>query len=88
MLKVILLRIILSSQWLFKIALNLNIWFMMRTFIIKKKIALLAFLSPVTFFPLKLLGCFVLLYDCKEEYVIIFGKVAFYIPSLLLTLVS
>lgn len=51
--------------------------------------ALLAFLSPITFFPLKLLLCsFVLQHDCKEEYVIIFGKAAFYILSLLLTLVS
>lgn len=49
---------------------------MMRTLIIKK-IALLAFLTPVTFFPFKLLGSFVHLSESKEKYVIIFGKVAF-----------
>jgi len=86
-LKVILLDIILRSQWLFKIALNFNTCFIMRTSIIKK-IAFLSFLSPVTFFPSKPFGYFVLLYDCKEEYVIIFGKVAFYILSLLPLLVS
>lgn len=59
----------------------------MRTFNIKK-ISFTCFFKPSYIFPLKLFGSFALLYSYKEEYVIIFGNVAFYILSLLLTLVS